>query len=98
MQRKGKTLFTTREGGSLIGYYEAPDGENEALFIADRIQQYLREAGSEADTEPRCAVLYRTNSQSRLVEEALRRYRFSTTWWAASRFTTAPRSRTCSAT
>jgi DNA helicase-2/ATP-dependent DNA helicase PcrA len=72
-QRKGKTLFTTREGGSLIGYYEAPDGENEALFIADRIQRYLREAGA-GDTEPRCAVLYRTNSQSRLVEEALRRY------------------------
>jgi DNA helicase-2/ATP-dependent DNA helicase PcrA len=74
-QRKGKTLFTTREGGSLIGYYEAPDGENEALFIADRIQRYLREAGaSDSDTLPRCAVLYRTNSQSRLVEEALRRY------------------------
>jgi len=72
-QRKGKTLFTTREGGSLIGYYEAPDGENEALFIADRIQRYLREAGA-GDSEPRCAVLYRTNSQSRLVEEALRRY------------------------
>jgi DNA helicase-2/ATP-dependent DNA helicase PcrA len=74
-QRKGKTLFTTREGGSLIGYYEAPDGENEALFIADRIQQYLRAAGaSDSDAPPRCAVLYRTNSQSRLVEEALRRY------------------------
>src|ERR1017187_5144304 len=74
-QRKGKTLFTTREGGSLIGYYEAPDGENEALFIADRIQRYLREAGAgDSDTLPRCAVLYRTNSQSRLVEEALRRY------------------------
>jgi len=74
-QRKGKTLFTTREGGSLIGYYEAPDGENEALFIADRIQRYLREAGaSDSDAPPRCAVLYRTNSQSRLVEEALRRY------------------------
>ncbi len=72
-QRKGKNLFTTREGGSLIGYYEAPDGENEALFIADRIQRYLREAGQQEDT-PRCAVLYRTNSQSRLVEEALRRY------------------------
>src|SRR5882757_8396020 len=72
-QRKGKNLFTTREGGSLIGYYEAPDGENEALFIADRIKQYLREAGQQEDT-PRCAVLYRTNSQSRLVEEALRRY------------------------
>ena len=72
-QRKGKTLFTTREGGSLIGYYEAPDGENEALFIADRIQRYIREAGGSEDL-PRCAVLYRTNSQSRLVEEALRRY------------------------
>ncbi len=73
IQRKGKNLFTTREGGSLIGFYEAPDGENEALFIADRIQKYLREAGQSEDT-PRCAVLYRTNSQSRLVEEALRRY------------------------
>ncbi len=72
-QRKGKNLFTTREGGSLIGYYEAPDGENEALFIADRINRYLREAGQTED-QPRCAVLYRTNSQSRLVEEALRRY------------------------
>jgi len=72
-QRKGKNLFTTREGGSLLGYYEAPDGENEALFIADRIQKYLRAAGQTED-QPRCAVLYRTNSQSRLVEEALRRY------------------------
>jgi DNA helicase-2/ATP-dependent DNA helicase PcrA len=72
-QRKGKNLWTSREGGSLIGYYEAPDGENEALFIADRIQQYLREAGGQEEA-PRCAVLYRTNSQSRLVEEALRRY------------------------
>ena len=73
VQRKGKELFTTREGGSMIGYYEAPDGENEALFIADRVQTYLREAGQKEDL-PRCAVLYRTNSQSRLIEEALRRY------------------------
>jgi DNA helicase-2/ATP-dependent DNA helicase PcrA len=72
-QRKGKNLWTSREGGSLIGYYEAPDGENEALFIADRIKQYLREMGQQSE-EARCAVLYRTNSQSRLVEEALRRY------------------------
>ncbi len=72
-QRKGKTLWTAREGGSLIGLYEAPDGENEALFVADRVQKYLREAGG-LDDLPRCAVLYRTNSQSRLVEEALRRY------------------------
>jgi DNA helicase-2/ATP-dependent DNA helicase PcrA len=72
-ERKGKTLWTSREGGSLIGYYEAPDGENEALFIADSIQKYLRQAAEE-QAEPKCAVLYRTNSQSRLVEEALRRY------------------------
>jgi DNA helicase-2/ATP-dependent DNA helicase PcrA len=74
-QRKGKNLWTAREGGSLIGLYEAPDGENEALFIADRIKKYLRDAGqTESDEPARCAVLYRTNSQSRLVEEALRRY------------------------
>src|SRR5277367_2219785 len=74
-QRKGKNLWTDRQGGSLIGYYEAPDGENEALFIADRIQAFLRETGSPETQEPgRAAVLYRTNSQSRLVEEALRRY------------------------
>ena len=73
IRRKGKKLWTDRQGGSLIGYYEAPDGENEALFIADKIQKFLREAGDSGD-EAHCAVLYRTNSQSRLVEEALRRY------------------------
>jgi DNA helicase-2/ATP-dependent DNA helicase PcrA len=72
-KRKGKKLWTDRQGGSLVGYYEAPDGENEALFIADRIQKFQREAGN-GDETARCAVLYRTNSQSRLVEEALRRY------------------------
>ena len=73
LRRKGKKLWTDRQGGSLIGYYEAPDGENEALFIADRIQKFLRQS-VEAGDEAHCAVLYRTNSQSRLVEEALRRY------------------------
>ena len=73
LQRKGKELFTTREGGSMVGFYEAPDGENEALFIGDRVQKYLREVG-QSGGEAKCAVLYRTNSQSRLVEEALRRY------------------------
>ena len=77
LRRKGKKLWTDRQGGSLIGYYEAPDGENEALFIADRIQKFLRESNLESGDDgeqSRCAVLYRTNSQSRLVEEALRRY------------------------
>ena len=73
LQRKGKTLWTSRDGGAQVGYYEAMDGEGEALFIADHIQKYIRQTGSEAEP-PRIAVLYRTNSQSRLVEEALRRY------------------------
>ncbi len=82
LRRKGKKLWTDRQGGSLIGYYEAPDGENEALFIADRIQTFLRQANSPESPSAReahCAVLYRTNSQSRLVEEALRRYNISYT-------------------
>ena len=83
LKRKGKHLWTDRQGGSRIGYYEAPDGENEALFIADRIQQFLGTAPSPEEqnrgVEHHCAVLYRTNSQSRLVEEALRRYNISYT-------------------
>jgi DNA helicase-2/ATP-dependent DNA helicase PcrA len=80
LQRKGKKLWTDRQGGGLVGYYEAPDGENEALFIADRIQKFFRDAQASPDAaEAHCAVLYRTNSQSRLVEEALRRYNISYT-------------------
>ena len=82
LKRKGKKLWTDRQGGSLIGFYEAPDGENEALFIADRIQTFLRQADASETPGPgkgQCAVLYRTNAQSRLVEEALRRYNISYT-------------------
>jgi len=73
VRRKGKNLWTSRQGGAKIGYYEAPDGENEALFAADWIARYVREANERGDT-PRAAVLYRTNSQSRLFEEGMRRY------------------------
>jgi DNA helicase-2/ATP-dependent DNA helicase PcrA len=73
LKRKGKNLWTSRQGGKKIGYYEAPDGENEALFAADYVAKYLREAKDQGETG-RVAVLYRTNSQSRLFEEAMRRY------------------------
>jgi DNA helicase II / ATP-dependent DNA helicase PcrA len=73
VRRKGKNLWTSRQGGAKIGYYEAPDGENEALFVADSIARYVREANEHGET-PKAAVLYRTNSQSRLFEEAMRRY------------------------
>jgi DNA helicase II / ATP-dependent DNA helicase PcrA len=73
VRRKGKNLWTARQGGAKLGYYEAPDGENEALFAADTINKYVRQAGESGETA-RAAVLYRTNSQSRLFEEAMRRY------------------------
>ncbi len=78
VRRKGKKLWTERQGGSMIGYYEAPDGENEALFIADKIQAFLRQSEDSSETRGRgAAVLYRINSQSRLIEEAMRRYNIS---------------------
>ncbi len=73
VRRKGKNLWTSRQGGAKVGYYEAPDGENEALFAADTINRYVQQAHENAETV-RAAVLYRTNSQSRLFEEAMRRY------------------------
>jgi len=73
VRRKGKNLWTSRQGGTKIGFYEAPDGENEALFAADAIARYVREATDRGE-DARAAVLYRINSQSRLFEEAMRRY------------------------
>jgi DNA helicase II / ATP-dependent DNA helicase PcrA len=67
--RKGKTLWTESGHGELLEMYAGWDAENEALFIADRIERLLN-----ADPSTRVAVLYRTNFQSRQIEEALRRY------------------------
>ncbi|MBI4464055.1 MAG: UvrD-helicase domain-containing protein [Acidobacteria bacterium] len=67
--RKGKTLWTARQGGQRIGCYEGPDGENESLFVADWIANRRK-----THPEEKIAILYRTNAQSRLYEEALRRY------------------------
>jgi len=68
-QRKGKKLWTDSAGGDKVTVYEALDGENEALYIADQINKALG-----ADPHDKAAVLYRTNFQSRQIEEALRRY------------------------
>jgi DNA helicase-2/ATP-dependent DNA helicase PcrA len=68
-QRKGKNLWTDAGAGEPVGCYAGYDAENEALFIADQIERLL--AG---DKQTRVAVLYRTNFQSRQIEEALRRY------------------------
>lgn len=67
-ERKGKTLWTEGAAGDKITVYQAYDAENEALYIADEIKKSLAYNPSD-----RVAILYRTNAQSRQVEEAMRR-------------------------
>src|SRR6185436_19127637 len=59
-ERIGKTLWTDSGSGEKITLYEAPDAENEALWIADTIESAIAR-----DPKTRVAVLYRSNSQSR---------------------------------
>lgn len=65
--RRPKNLWTQNEDGEEIVYYRANDEQDEALFVARTIVQLTREGYSHKDF----AVLYRTNAQSRTVEEAL---------------------------
>jgi DNA helicase-2/ATP-dependent DNA helicase PcrA len=67
-ERKGKTLWTANPAGERIRYYQAFDSDAEARFVAAKIEEHRRE-----DKDIRAAVLYRTNAQSRVFEEALRR-------------------------
>jgi DNA helicase II / ATP-dependent DNA helicase PcrA len=67
--RKGKTLWTESDQGEMLGMYCGWDAENEGMFIAKTIERLLA-----VDPNDRVAVLYRTNSQSRQIEEALRRH------------------------
>ncbi|HMH43060.1 MAG TPA: UvrD-helicase domain-containing protein [Pyrinomonadaceae bacterium] len=68
LERKEKALWTQNPAGEKIRYYQALDAESEARFVAGKIQEHLRAA-----PDLRAAVLYRTNSQSRVFEEAMRR-------------------------
>lgn len=66
--RKGKTLWTDRKGGEKILCYTAMDEKDEARFIC-RIIASEAEVGRPLSS---IAVLYRTNAQSRAIEDALR--------------------------
>jgi DNA helicase-2/ATP-dependent DNA helicase PcrA len=66
--RKDKRLYTERKGGAKILYYRAGDDLDEAEFIARTARTALHD-----DPENTVAVLYRTNAQSRTLEDALRR-------------------------
>jgi len=66
--RKEKRLWTDRKGGSRIVYFRGNDELEEADFITRSIKQYRSE-----DVDALMAVLYRTNAQSRAIEDALMR-------------------------
>ncbi len=68
IERKGKKLWTSNPPGERVRYYQAFDAEAEARFVASKILEQRRE-----QYDLRAAVLYRTNSQSRVFEEAMRR-------------------------
>jgi len=68
VRRLGKTLRATRGGGPNLRYFEAQDAGAEAEFVTAEIFRLQRE-----NPDAHIAVLYRTNFQSRAIEEALRR-------------------------
>ncbi len=65
--RMGKTLWTAGERGDPIRVYSAFNERDEADFVVDRIRDWVRQGGQRQD----CGVLYRSNAQSRVLEEAL---------------------------
>lgn len=68
VERKEKALWTENTAGEKIRYFQALDAESEARFVAGKIEEHLAAA-----PDLRAAVLYRTNAQSRVFEEAMRR-------------------------
>ncbi|MCZ7576148.1 MAG: UvrD-helicase domain-containing protein [Dehalococcoidia bacterium] len=69
--RHPRQLWTEREGGDLITTYEAYSDEEEGEFTATEVARLVAAGRTYGDI----AVMYRTNAQSRAVEEALVRHR-----------------------
>ncbi|HVM33248.1 MAG TPA: UvrD-helicase domain-containing protein [bacterium] len=69
-QRKEKELFSLREMGEPVTYYQAEDDKDEAQFVMTTLYQRLGEPGRKFR---HVAILYRTNAQSRVLEDACRR-------------------------
>ncbi len=68
-ERKPKKLWTARQGGEPIRVYGSADADSEAGWLAREIQALQRNGMSASDV----AILYRTNAQSRSMEEGMRR-------------------------
>lgn len=67
--RMGKDLWTDKGEGSKVLVYTGTNEYDEARYITREIKKYFDEQGNFSD----CAVLYRTNAQSRVIEEMLMR-------------------------
>jgi len=67
LARKGKTLWTDRSRGEKVRLFEARSADEEAQFVAAEVESALGDPGVGS-----VAVLYRTNAQSRALEESLR--------------------------
>lgn len=67
--RLGKTLHTEGEDGEKVSLYAGFNEQDEARFIVERIQEWQRKGKFLTD----CAILYRSNAQSRILEDALLR-------------------------
>ncbi len=65
--QKEKKLWTDNEKGELLGALECPDEKSEADFVASEIEKAKEEKGMKLTD---FSVLYRTNAQSRALEEA----------------------------
>jgi DNA helicase-2/ATP-dependent DNA helicase PcrA len=65
--RLGKQLWTAGDDGERIALYAAYNEQDEARFVIERIREYVAEHGNAKD----CAILYRSNAQSRNFEEQL---------------------------
>jgi DNA helicase-2/ATP-dependent DNA helicase PcrA len=68
--RKGKTLWTENPAGDPVVFYQARDEQAESDFVVGTIRRLLAEGTYGPDD---FAVFYRTNAQSRVLEDALRR-------------------------
>jgi DNA helicase-2/ATP-dependent DNA helicase PcrA len=81
--RRRKSLFTERGAGEKLFYYEALDDYSEAAFVVDTIASLVASHTCEPGD---CAVMYRTNAQSRLLEEAFLQARLPYRLVGAQRF------------
>ncbi|QKY71478.1 DNA helicase PcrA [Lentibacillus sp. CBA3610] len=66
--RKPKNLWTENDEGKNLHYFQGATEQEEALFITDKIQELTREEGFSGND---IAILYRTNAQSRAIEDTL---------------------------